>query len=61
MYIYQMNSFSIYMRLQGLSEKTINEHGRNLFKFKNLGGNLKADEDEIIQFIKENYSNGSPQ
>ena len=56
-----MNSFSIYMRLQGLSEKTINEHGRNLFKFKNLGGNLKADENEIIQFIKENYREGSPQ
>jgi hypothetical protein len=49
------------MRLQGLSEKTINEHYRNLFKFKNLGGNLKADEDEIIQFIKQNYRDGSPQ
>ena len=49
------------MRNQGLSEKTINEHSRTLFKFKNLGGNLKADEDEIIQFIKENYANGSPQ
>jgi len=61
MYIYQMNSFPIYMRHQGLSEKTINEHGRNLFKFKNLGGNLKGDEDEIIQFIKENYREGSPQ
>ena len=56
-----MNSFPIYMRHQGLSEKTINEHGRNLFKFKNLGGNLKGDEDEIIQFIKENYREGSPQ
>jgi len=61
MYIYQMNSFLIYMRNQNLSEKTIAEHSRNLFKFKNLGGNLKADEDEIIQFIKENYANGSPQ
>jgi hypothetical protein len=49
------------MRNQSLSEKTINEHYRNLFKFKNLGGNLKGDEDEIIQFIKENYANGSPQ
>ena len=56
-----MNSFLIYMRNQGLSEKTIGEHNRNLFKFKNLGGNLKADEDEIIQFIKENYREGSPQ
>ena len=56
-----MNSFLTYMRLQGLSEKTIGEHNRNLFKFKNLGGNLKADEDEIIQFIKENYREGSPQ
>ena len=49
------------MRNQGLSEKTIGEHNRNLFKFKNLGGNLKADENEIIQFIKENYREGSPQ
>jgi hypothetical protein len=49
------------MRHQSLSEKTINEHYRNLFKFKNLGGNLKGDEDEIIQFIKENYRDGSPQ
>jgi hypothetical protein len=49
------------MRNQSLSEKTINEHCRNLFKFKNLGGNLKADENEIIQFIKENYREGSPQ
>jgi site-specific recombinase XerC len=49
------------MRNQGLSEKTINEHSRELFKFQNLGGNLKADEDEIIQFIKENYNEGSPQ
>ena len=56
-----MNSFLIYMRNQGLSEKTIGEHNRNLFKFKNLGGNLKADENEIIQFIKENYREGSPQ
>ena len=56
-----MNSFLTYMRLQGLSEKTIGEHNRNLFKFKNLGGNLKADENEIIQFIKENYREGSPQ
>ena len=56
-----MNSFPIYLRNQGLSEKTINEHSRTLFKFKNLGGNLKADEDEIIQFIKENYREGSPQ
>ena len=56
-----MNSFLTYMRHQSLSEKTINEHYRNLFKFKNLGGNLKGDEDEIIQFIKENYRDGSPQ
>ena len=56
-----MNSFLIYMRNQNLSEKTIAEHSRGLVKFQNLGGNLKADENEIIQFIKENYREGSPQ
>ncbi len=48
-----MNSFLIYMRNQNLSEKTIAEHSRGLVKFQNLGGNLKADENEIIQFIKK--------
>ena len=56
-----MNSFLIYMRNQNLSEKTIAEHSRGLVKFQNLGGNLKADENEIIQFIKENYNEGSQQ
>ena len=56
-----MNSFLIYMKLQGLSEKTINEHSRGLVKYKNLGGDLKWDEDKVIQFIKENYNEGSQQ
>ena len=56
-----MNSFLIYMKLQGLSEKTIAEHSRGLFKFKNLGGDLKWDEQKTITFIKENYANGSSQ
>ena len=56
-----MNSFIIYMRNQGLSGKTIAEHSRGLVKFQNMGGNLKADENELIDFIKENYANGSPQ
>ena len=56
-----MNSFLIYMKLQGLSEKTIAEHSRGLVKYKNLGGDLKWDEDKVIQFIKENYNEGSQQ
>ena len=56
-----MNQFLTYMRNQGLSEKTINEHSRNLNKFKNLGGLLKWSEEKTIDFIKENYANGSPQ
>jgi len=49
------------MKLQGLSEKTINEHGRNFFKYKNMGGDIKWDEQKTIDFIKENYANGSSQ
>jgi hypothetical protein len=49
------------MRHQGLSEKTINEHSRNLNKFKNMGGDLKWDESKTITFIKENYAEGSSQ
>jgi len=56
-----MNSFLIYMRNQNLSEKTINEHSRGLVKFQNLGGNLKADEEKTIDFIKKNYNEGSQQ
>ena len=56
-----MNQFLIYMKNQGLSEKTINEHSRGLVKYKNLGGDLKWDEDKVIQFIKENYNEGSSQ
>ena len=54
-----MNSFLIYMKLQGLSEKTINEHSRGLVKYKKIGGDLKWDEDKTITFIKENYNKGS--
>ena len=56
-----MNSFLIYMRLQGLSEKTITEHSRNLNKFQNLGGLLKWDESKTITFIKDHYNEGSSQ
>ena len=56
-----MNSFLIYMKLQGLSEKTINEHGRNLFKFQNLGGLLNWTQDKTITFIIDHYANGSQQ
>ena len=56
-----MNSFLIYMKLQGLSEKTISEHSRGLVKYKNMGGDLKWDEQKTIDFIKENYANGSSQ
>ena len=49
------------MRNQGLSEKTINEHSRGLIKFHQLGGDLKWDEQKTVDFIKENYANGSPQ
>jgi len=49
------------MKIQGLTTKTINEHSRNLVKFKNLGGDLKWDEEKTIAFIKENYKNGSQQ
>ena len=54
-----MNSFLTYMRLQGLSEKTIAEHSRGLFKFHKIGGDLKRSENEIVDFIKENYNEGS--
>ena len=54
-----MNSFLIYMRHQGLSDKTINEHSRGLVKYKKIGGDLKWDEDKTITFIKENYNKGS--
>ncbi len=56
-----MNSFLIYMKLQGLSEKTIAEHSRNFNKYKNLGGDLKWDEQKTVDFIKENYAEGSSQ
>ena len=54
-----MNSFITYMNLQGLSEKTIAEHSRGLSKFSKIGGDLKWSENEIIDFIKENYNEGS--
>jgi len=47
------------MNLQGLSEKTIAEHSRGLCKFSKIGGDLKWSENEIIDFIKENYNEGS--
>ena len=56
-----MNSFLTYMKLQGLSEKTINEHSRGLVKYKNLGGDIKWSEEKTIDFIKKNYANGSSQ
>ena len=49
------------MKLQGLSEKTIAEHSRGLVKYKKIGGDLKWDEQKTIDFIKENYANGSSQ
>jgi len=47
------------MRNQCLSEKTIAEHERGLNKFKNLGGDIKWSENEIVDFIKEHYNVGS--
>jgi len=47
------------MRNQGLSEKTINEHSRGLVKYKKIGGDLKWDEQKTVDFIKENYNEGS--
>ena len=54
-----MNSFLTYMNLQGLSEKTIAEHSRGLVKFQKIGGDLKWSENEIIDFIKTHYNEGS--
>ena len=54
-----MNLFLTYMRNQGLSEKTINEHSRGLVKYKKIGGDLKWDEQKTVDFIKENYNEGS--
>ena len=54
-----MNSFLTYMRNQGLSEKTINEHSRGLVKYKKIGGDLKWSEEKTVDFIKENYNEGS--
>ena len=56
-----MNSFLIYMKNQGLSQKTIDEHSRGLVKFQTLGGDIKWDEDKLIDFIKEKYNRGSQQ
>ena len=56
-----MNPFLTYMRNQGLSEKTIAEHSRGLVKYKNMGGDIKWDEQKTVDFIKENYANGSSQ
>ena len=56
-----MNSFLTYMKLQGLSEKTINEHSRGLVKYKNLGGDLNWREDKTITFIRDHYAKGSQQ
>ena len=56
-----MNQFLTYMKNQGLSEKTIAEHSRGLVKYKNLGGDLKWDEQKTVDFIKENYNEGSQQ
>jgi len=47
------------MNLQGLSEKTIAEHSRGLSKFSKIGGDLKWSENEIIDFIKTHYNEGS--
>jgi len=47
------------MKNQGLSEKTIAEHSRGFVKFHKIGGDLKWSENEIIDFIKENYNEGS--
>jgi len=49
------------MKLQGLSEKTIAEHSRNLNKYKNLGGDIKWDEQKTVDFIKQHYAEGSSQ
>ena len=54
-----MNSFITYMKNQGLSEKTIAEHSRGVVKFHKIGGDLKWSENEIVDFIKENYNEGS--
>ena len=51
--------FLTYMRNQCLSEKTIAEHSRNIFKFEKIGGDIKWSEEEIIDFIKEHYNEGS--
>jgi hypothetical protein len=47
------------MRNQCLSEKTISEHSRGLDKFQKIGGDLKWSENEIVDFIKEHYNEGS--
>jgi len=47
------------MKNQGLSEKTIAEHSRGLSKFSKIGGDLKWSENEIIDFIKTHYNEGS--
>jgi hypothetical protein len=49
------------MKSQGLTTKTINEHSRGLVRFKNLGGDLNWSENKLIDFIKENYNEGSQQ
>jgi len=49
------------MKLQGLSEKTIAEHSRNFNKYKNLGGDIKWDEQKTVDFIKQHYAEGSSQ
>ena len=47
------------MRNQCLSEKTIAEHSRNIFKFEKIGGDIKWSEEKTVDFIKEHYNKGS--
>ena len=51
--------FLTYMQNQCLSEKTIAEHSRNIFKFEKIGGDIKWSEEETVDFIKTHYNEGS--
>ena len=51
-----MDSFITYMKLQGLSEKTINEHVRGIVMFQKKGGLLNWSEDKTVSFIRDHYN-----
>jgi hypothetical protein len=45
------------MEDEKLNKKTITDHIKTINKFLTLGGDMVADENDIIKFINHNYNN----